>query len=222
MPRSGPRKIQKYSTEFKVTAVKLSQQAGLQVQVVAHALEIHPFMLSKWRKDFRDGRLRGQSRVVAPRGLPRRSSVAVPSSAYPHSLQRIDRPRDSAMRHPKPLRLLVAAGDALPGLRSHLPDGAPLPGSGSLSSTSARARLRWFFPLRCRDACDHRVGNKSSKQRPDDSCSTSSSGTPSRWTPRCANGFGQRGTPLPTPFGHVRAPGVERNQESFTKPPTRP
>ena len=73
MPRSGPRKIQKYSAEFKVTAVKLSQQPGLQVQAVARALEIHPFMLSKWRKDLRDGRLRGHARSVAPIGLRRES-----------------------------------------------------------------------------------------------------------------------------------------------------
>ena len=73
MPRSGPRKIQKYSAEFKVTAVKLSQQPGLQVKAVAHALEIHPFMLSKWRKDLRDGRLRGPSTAKAPRQLRRES-----------------------------------------------------------------------------------------------------------------------------------------------------
>ena len=73
MPRSGPRKIQKYSLEFKVTAVKLSQQPGLQVQTVAAALEIHPFMLSKWRKDFRDGRLRGAVRGPVPVQLERES-----------------------------------------------------------------------------------------------------------------------------------------------------
>ncbi len=73
MPRSGPRKIQKYSTEFKVTAVKLSQQPGLQVKAVAQALEIHPFMLSKWRKDLRDGRLRGRSRAPVPPRLEHES-----------------------------------------------------------------------------------------------------------------------------------------------------
>lgn len=60
MPRSGPRKIRKYSDEFKLTAVRLSQQPGMQVKTVAAALELHPFMLSKWRKDVRDGRLRGR------------------------------------------------------------------------------------------------------------------------------------------------------------------
>ena len=60
MPRSGPRKLHKYSDEFKLTAVRLSQQPGIQVQTVAAALAIHPFMLSKWRKDVKDGRLRGR------------------------------------------------------------------------------------------------------------------------------------------------------------------
>jgi transposase-like protein len=53
MPRSGPRAVRKYSDEFKLTAVRLSQQPRLQVKSVAAALTIHPFMLSKWRKDAR-------------------------------------------------------------------------------------------------------------------------------------------------------------------------
>ena len=64
MPRAGPRKVQRYSLEFKLKAVKLSQLHGVQVQAVAEALEIHPFMLSKWRKEARDGVLRG--RVALP------------------------------------------------------------------------------------------------------------------------------------------------------------
>ncbi len=49
MARAGPRKVKvrEYSLEFKVTAVRLSQQPGIQVQAVAAALDIHPFMLSK-------------------------------------------------------------------------------------------------------------------------------------------------------------------------------
>lgn len=68
MPRSGPRKVHRYSDEFKLTAVRLSQQPGIQVQTVAAALEIHPFMLSKWRKDVRDGRLRGRPPKAPPAG----------------------------------------------------------------------------------------------------------------------------------------------------------
>jgi transposase len=63
MARSGPRRVKAYSREFKLAAVRLSHQRGLQVQAVAAALDIHPFMLSKWRKQFRDGVLRGK---VAP------------------------------------------------------------------------------------------------------------------------------------------------------------
>ena len=54
----GPRKVHRYTAEFKVKAVKLSGLAGVQVQEVAQALDIHPFMLSKWRKQVREGRLR--------------------------------------------------------------------------------------------------------------------------------------------------------------------
>ena len=62
MARAGPRKVRAYSREFKLTAVRLSQQPGIQVQGVAAALDIHPFMLSKWRKEVRDGVLRGRGR----------------------------------------------------------------------------------------------------------------------------------------------------------------
>ena len=62
MARAGPRKVREYSLEFKVTAVRLSQQPGIQVQAVAAALDIHPFMLSKWRKQVRDGVLQGKGR----------------------------------------------------------------------------------------------------------------------------------------------------------------
>ncbi|MDB4908088.1 MAG: transposase orfA family [Gemmatimonadetes bacterium] len=71
MPKARPRAVRKYSDEFKLTAVRLSQQAGVQVKTVATALEIHPFMLSKWRKDFRDGRLRGRSPKAPPPGPSR-------------------------------------------------------------------------------------------------------------------------------------------------------
>ncbi len=69
MPKARPRSIRQYSDEFKLTAVRLSQQPDVQVKTVATALEIHPFMLSKWRKDFRDGRLRGRL-PKAPRAGP--------------------------------------------------------------------------------------------------------------------------------------------------------
>ena len=71
MPRSGPRAVREYSDEFKLTAVRLTQQPGMLVKTVATALEIHPFMLSKWRKDARDGRLRGRASKAPPPGPAR-------------------------------------------------------------------------------------------------------------------------------------------------------
>ena len=65
MPRAGPRKVQRYSLEFKRKAVKLSQLKDVEVQAVAEALEIHPFMLSRWRKQARDGVLRGSVALAA-------------------------------------------------------------------------------------------------------------------------------------------------------------
>jgi transposase len=57
MPRPGPRTTNKYSERFKATAVKLSELPGVAVQDVAESLYIHPFMLSRWRKQAREGRI---------------------------------------------------------------------------------------------------------------------------------------------------------------------
>jgi transposase len=62
--KPGPKKVHRYSVEFKLTAVKLSHMEGVEVQTVANALDIHPFMLSRWRKEVRDGVLRGRARRV--------------------------------------------------------------------------------------------------------------------------------------------------------------
>jgi transposase len=64
MGPASPRKIHRYSLEFKRQAVKLSQLDGVEVQAVADALDIHPFMLSRWRKEMRDGQLRGTGGVA--------------------------------------------------------------------------------------------------------------------------------------------------------------
>jgi len=53
--RAGPRKVSRYGDRFKATAVKLSSLRGVMIKDVAEALDIHPFMLSLWRKQVRDG-----------------------------------------------------------------------------------------------------------------------------------------------------------------------
>lgn len=55
MPKPGPRTTYKYTEEFKATAVKLSCLPGVAIQDVAESLYIHPFMLSRWRKQAREG-----------------------------------------------------------------------------------------------------------------------------------------------------------------------
>jgi len=57
MPRPGPRTTNKYSDRFKATAVRLSELRGVEVQDVAESLYIHPFMLSRWRKQAREGEI---------------------------------------------------------------------------------------------------------------------------------------------------------------------
>lgn len=55
MPKPGPRTTPRYSEQFKATAVRLSRMSGVAVQDVAASLYIHPFMLSRWRKQAREG-----------------------------------------------------------------------------------------------------------------------------------------------------------------------
>lgn len=58
MPRyTQPRRTWHYLNEFKVKAVQLSMLEDVQVKDVAKTLDIHPFMLSRWRKEYREGKL---------------------------------------------------------------------------------------------------------------------------------------------------------------------
>ncbi len=64
MPKyNQPRKTWQYTKDFKIKAVKLSHQDGIQVKQVAAGLDIHPFMLSRWRKEYREGKLQGDNQM---------------------------------------------------------------------------------------------------------------------------------------------------------------
>src|SRR6266567_3440705 len=63
----GPQKINRYGIAFKLKAVQMSNQPGVLIKDVAESLCIHPFMLSRWRKEVRDGELVGK---VAPIDAP--------------------------------------------------------------------------------------------------------------------------------------------------------
>jgi len=56
---TGRMKKHRYSNEFKVTAVKMANARDIETKAVAEALSIHPFMLSRWKKEFRAGTLKG-------------------------------------------------------------------------------------------------------------------------------------------------------------------
>ena len=55
----GPQKVNRHGLEFKFKAVQLNDQPGVLIKDVAESLCIHPFMLSRWRKQVRDGELSG-------------------------------------------------------------------------------------------------------------------------------------------------------------------
>lgn len=64
MPKyNNPRKTWRYTNEFKAKAVQLSLLDGVQVQEVAKTLDIHPFMLSRWRKEYREGKIVADKRT---------------------------------------------------------------------------------------------------------------------------------------------------------------
>jgi transposase len=59
MAKAGPKKVQRYSNEFKLTVVKLSHLKGVFVGDVAKAMDIHPWMLSRWRTEVEKGLIEG-------------------------------------------------------------------------------------------------------------------------------------------------------------------
>jgi transposase len=48
----------RYSDEFKIRAVQFASHPGVHVQDVAAVLNVHPYMLSRWKREYREGRLR--------------------------------------------------------------------------------------------------------------------------------------------------------------------
>ena len=66
MARAGPKKVRRYSDEFKLTVVKLSHMEGVLVGDVAKTFDIHPWMLSRWRTDVAKGLIPGR-----PKALPK-------------------------------------------------------------------------------------------------------------------------------------------------------
>ena len=53
-----------YDDEFKVQAVEMSLTDGFQVKQVADSLGVHPVLLSRWRKEYREGKFETGKRQV--------------------------------------------------------------------------------------------------------------------------------------------------------------
>ncbi len=47
----------KYTKEFKAKAVQLSALDWVMIKDAAESLDIHPVTLSRWRKEYREGRI---------------------------------------------------------------------------------------------------------------------------------------------------------------------
>jgi transposase len=76
----GPKKVNRYTVEFKIQAVRLALHPDIQTQDVAQALDIHPFMLSKWKKDYREGKLKPEAEAD---GLSLPKILRTPNKADP-------------------------------------------------------------------------------------------------------------------------------------------
>lgn len=59
MAKGRTRRVSRYSNEFKITAIRLAGLPGTLIQDVAKVLDIHPFMLSRWKKEYREGKITG-------------------------------------------------------------------------------------------------------------------------------------------------------------------
>ena|SRR5688572_27619781 len=76
------KKVNQYSLELKRTAVRLTQAPGARVKDVAESLDIHPFMLSKWRKLAREGLLTKKPKAAAKKVAKKRAPSMVEMSKY--------------------------------------------------------------------------------------------------------------------------------------------
>ena len=99
----GPVKIKKYSLEFKLKAVRLSDQPGVLIKDVARSLCIHPFMLSRWRKQVRDGELVGDPPPLEPQETAELQRLGADGGPAPLV----------AFRHHAPLRRCTYPASAL-------------------------------------------------------------------------------------------------------------
>ena len=52
----GPKKTNRYPDDFKIKAVELADHPDILAKDVAEDLGIHPILLYRWRKEYREGK----------------------------------------------------------------------------------------------------------------------------------------------------------------------
>ncbi|WP_299732013.1 transposase [uncultured Endozoicomonas sp.] len=67
----------KFCNEYKVSAVRLTFQPGIMIKDVAQSLDIHPFILSRWRKEYFEGKIVADERKVSKKlvSVPRKNEM---------------------------------------------------------------------------------------------------------------------------------------------------
>jgi transposase len=77
--------------EFKVRAFRMSFSPDIQVKPVAEGLGIHPFMLSRWRKEVREGLIQGDRKERVGMTNIRKTAPAKQLSETPKLKKEIER-----------------------------------------------------------------------------------------------------------------------------------
>ena len=54
----GPKKTNRYPNEFKIKAVQLADHPDILAKDVAEDLGVHPILLYRWRKEYREGKFK--------------------------------------------------------------------------------------------------------------------------------------------------------------------
>ena len=60
--RKGPKKINRYPDEFKIKAVQLADHPDILAKDVAADLGVHPILLYRWRKEYKEGKFKKDGR----------------------------------------------------------------------------------------------------------------------------------------------------------------
>ena len=58
----GPKKTKRYPDEFKIRAVQLAEHPDILAKDVAEDLGVHPILLYRWRKEYREGKFKQDRR----------------------------------------------------------------------------------------------------------------------------------------------------------------